>query len=143
MKRVLRLPLAMAGTIALGLAPWSTVSQATAKSVQQIAARRSGTMDFVWQDGHKLLGLSSRAVLEDGRSLTTTAYVQHDLESSNGNESSLAFLIFSGERFLREPRGLCRSGNIPCRGVPQTGHASARRVISAPQHVQKAAIQPP
>ena len=31
MKRVLRLPLAMAGTIALGLAPWSTVSQATAQ----------------------------------------------------------------------------------------------------------------
>ena len=158
MKRVLRLPLAMAGTIAFGLAPWSIVSQPTAQVSstnrgKEITLRnefvtiryhrQSGTMDIVWQDGHKLLGLSSRAVLEDGRSLTTTAYVQHDLESSNGNESSLAFLIFSGERFLREPRGLCRSGNIPCRGVPQTGHASALRVISAPQHVQKAAIQPP
>jgi hypothetical protein len=29
--------------------------------------------------------------------------------------------------------------NIPCRGAPQTGHASAFKVISAPQHVQKAA----
>jgi len=31
-------------------------------------------------------------------------------------------------------------GNIPCRGVPQTAHASAFNVISAPQHAQKAAI---
>jgi hypothetical protein len=29
---------------------------------------------------------------------------------------------------------------MPCRGVPQTGHASAFKVISAPQHEQKAAI---
>src|ERR1700736_5182279 len=99
MKRVLRLPLAMAGTIVLSLAPWS-VSQATAQVSstnrgKEITLRsefvtiryhrQSGTMDIVWQDGHKLLGLSSRAVLEDGRSLTTTAYLQHDLESSDGN----------------------------------------------------------
>jgi hypothetical protein len=33
-----------------------------------------------------------------------------------------------------------RSGcDIPCRGAPHTGHASAFRVISAPQHAQKAA----
>jgi hypothetical protein len=30
--------------------------------------------------------------------------------------------------------------NIPCRGVPQTRHASSFAVISAPQHPQKAAI---
>jgi hypothetical protein len=30
--------------------------------------------------------------------------------------------------------------NIPWRGVPQTGHASAFKVISAPQQVQKAAM---
>jgi len=29
---------------------------------------------------------------------------------------------------------------MPCRGVPQTAHASAFNVISAPQHAQKAAI---
>jgi len=29
---------------------------------------------------------------------------------------------------------------MPCRGVPQTGHASAFNVISAPQHEQKAAM---
>jgi hypothetical protein len=35
----------------------------------------------------------------------------------------------------------CRSGcNIPCRGVPQTAHASAFKPISAPQHEQKAAM---
>ena len=32
------------------------------------------------------------------------------------------------------------AGIIPCRGVPQTGHASTRSVISAPQHPQNAAI---
>ncbi len=31
-------------------------------------------------------------------------------------------------------------GSIPCRGVPQTAQASAFKVISAPQHAQKAAI---
>jgi hypothetical protein len=29
--------------------------------------------------------------------------------------------------------------DIPCRGVPHTGHVSAFKVISAPQHAQKAA----
>jgi hypothetical protein len=38
-------------------------------------------------------------------------------------------------------RAGCRSvGNIPCRGVPQTGHASAFKPSSAPQHEQKAAM---
>jgi hypothetical protein len=30
-------------------------------------------------------------------------------------------------------------GNIPCCGVPHTGHVPPFKVISAPQHVQKAA----
>ena len=30
---------------------------------------QAGTMDIVWKDGHKLLGISSGARLEDGRSL--------------------------------------------------------------------------
>lgn len=41
-------------------------------------------MDIVWKDGHKLLGLSSAAVLADGRSLSTTTYAQHDLETPKG-----------------------------------------------------------
>jgi len=52
--------------------------------------RQSGTMDIVWKDGHKLLGVASSAVLEDGRSLNTTSYAQHDLETSNGNSSDVA-----------------------------------------------------
>ncbi|MDT7812645.1 MAG: hypothetical protein QOJ42_2561 [Acidobacteriaceae bacterium] len=52
--------------------------------------RQSGSMDIVWQDGHKLLGLASSAVLEDGRSLTTTAYPQHDLDKSSDNVSAEA-----------------------------------------------------
>jgi alpha-galactosidase len=50
--------------------------------------RRSGTMDIVWQDGHKLLGLSRKATLADGHSLSTTAYTQHDLEHSANNSAS-------------------------------------------------------
>jgi alpha-galactosidase len=50
--------------------------------------RQSGTLDILWQDGHKLLGLSSSAVLEDGRSLATTDYAQHDLERSNDNANA-------------------------------------------------------
>jgi alpha-galactosidase len=41
--------------------------------------RLSGKMDIVWQDGHKLLGIASSAHLEDGRLLSTAAYVEHDL----------------------------------------------------------------
>ena len=46
-------------------------------------------------------------------------------------------------------RGACepgffkfKEGNIPCRGVPHTGHFSAFKVISAPQQAQYAAIGP-
>jgi alpha-galactosidase len=44
--------------------------------------RQSGTMDIVWQDGHKLLGVTSGAHLEDGRLLSTAAYAGHDLVPS-------------------------------------------------------------
>jgi alpha-galactosidase len=45
--------------------------------------QQTGTMDIVWKDGHKLLGISSAARLEDGRSLSTTAYTSHALDQAN------------------------------------------------------------
>jgi hypothetical protein len=39
-------------------------------------------MDIVWRDGHKLLGITSSAHLEDGRLLSSAAYAEHDLERS-------------------------------------------------------------
>ena len=44
--------------------------------------RRSGTMDIAWRDGHKLLGITSSARLEDGRLLSTAAYAAHDPDTS-------------------------------------------------------------
>lgn len=41
--------------------------------------RQSGTMDVLWRDGHKLLGVSSAAQLEDGRSLSSTTCTAHEL----------------------------------------------------------------
>ena len=41
--------------------------------------RESGSMDVLWRDGHKLLGVSSAAQLEDGRTLSSTAYTAHEL----------------------------------------------------------------
>src|SRR3981081_4929673 len=91
--------------IALTALPCSTISQAADQASSTIRGkeislrnefvsvlyhRQSGTMDIVWQDGHKLLGLASSAVLEDGRSLTTTAYPQHDLDKSSDNVSAEA-----------------------------------------------------
>ncbi len=39
-------------------------------------------MDILWRDGHKLLDLTSAVQLEDGRSLSTSAYAEHDLDTS-------------------------------------------------------------
>ncbi|WP_213804651.1 hypothetical protein [Granulicella sp. dw_53] len=44
---------------------------------------QSGTMDISWKDGHKLLGITSSARLEDGRSLSTAAYTLHELDRSS------------------------------------------------------------
>jgi alpha-galactosidase len=48
--------------------------------------REQGTMDVLWRDGHRLLGLTSAAQLADGRTLSTTGYTSHDLvpEASSG-----------------------------------------------------------
>jgi hypothetical protein len=42
--------------------------------------RATGTMDVEWADGNKLLGLSSSAVLDDGREVSTTTYATHALD---------------------------------------------------------------
>jgi alpha-galactosidase len=39
-------------------------------------------MDIEWRDGHRLLGLSSGALLDDGRQLSTSTYTKHELEKS-------------------------------------------------------------
>jgi hypothetical protein len=43
--------------------------------------RIAGTMDILWKDGHKLLGIASGATLADGRTLSTVNYADHVLES--------------------------------------------------------------
>lgn len=42
--------------------------------------RQMGTMDILWRDGHKLLGITSGAQLEDGRLLSTSMYSGHELD---------------------------------------------------------------
>jgi hypothetical protein len=84
----------IAGRIALVVLACSITSQATAQanpnnSQQEITIqnqlltihyhRQAGTMDIEWRDGHKLLGITSGAQLEDGRQLSTAAYTTHEL----------------------------------------------------------------
>jgi hypothetical protein len=47
--------------------------------------RQTGTMDVVWRDGHKLLGVESRAELADGRLLSVDTYAKHDLDNLSGH----------------------------------------------------------
>jgi alpha-galactosidase len=52
---------------------------------------RTGRMDVVWRDGHKLLGVESGVQLADGRSLSTSAYSAHALKKqANGEPKSAA-----------------------------------------------------
>jgi alpha-galactosidase len=89
--------------IALVVIAWFAGSQATAQAHSSDAGRditlqnqlvnihyhrQSGTMDIVWQDGHKLLGITSGAHLEDGRLLSTAAYAEHDLDRSKALANS-------------------------------------------------------
>src|ERR1700733_13665959 len=88
---------AIGGMIAIVVLAWFAASQATAQAhssgkgnditlqnqlVNINYHRQSGTMDIVWQDGHKLLGIASGAHLEDGRLLSTATYAEHDLVPS-------------------------------------------------------------
>jgi alpha-galactosidase len=97
--------LAIGGMIAIVVLAWFTGSQATAQAhsydpgrditlqnqlVSIYYHRLSGKMDIVWQDGHKLLGITSDAHLEDGRLLSTAAYAEHDLIPSQALANSVA-----------------------------------------------------
>ena len=42
--------------------------------------RDSGLLDVAWHDGHKLTGLASGAVLEDGKAVSSANYATHELE---------------------------------------------------------------
>jgi hypothetical protein len=96
---------AIGGLIAIVVFAWFAASQATAQAhssgkgnditlqnqlVNIHYHRQSGTMDIVWQDGHKLLGITSSAHLEDGRLLSTAAYAEHDLVPSKALANSSA-----------------------------------------------------
>ena len=87
----------IAGMIALAVLACSTTSQAIAQanptiSQQEIKIQnqlltihyhsQTGTMDIEWRDGHKLLGITSGAQLEDGLQLSTATYTAHELEKS-------------------------------------------------------------
>jgi len=96
---------AMGGMIAIVVLAWFAGSPATAQAhssdpgrditlQNQLVSihyhRLSGTMDIVWQDGHKLLGITSGAHLEDGRLLSTAAYTEQDLIPSKALANSAA-----------------------------------------------------
>ena len=44
--------------------------------------RRTGKIDILWKDGHKLLGITSGATLANGRVLSSANYADHTLEDS-------------------------------------------------------------
>lgn len=51
--------------------------------------RQAGVMDIEWKDGHKLVGVTSEALLADGRSLTTSTYAHHDLDAALNKAATL------------------------------------------------------
>ncbi|AEU37002.1 carbohydrate binding family 6 [Granulicella mallensis] len=101
----LRRVLAIAGMTAITVLVSSTTSQAAAQanpaiSQQEIKLqnqlltihyhRQTGTMDIEWRDGHKLLGITSGARLEDGRQLSTATYTEHELDRTPHAASATA-----------------------------------------------------
>jgi alpha-galactosidase len=103
----------ISGGIAIAVLAWFAASQATAQAhssdpghnitlqnqlVNLNYHRQSGTMDIVWQDGHKLLGITSSAHLEDGRLLSTAAYAEHDLVASKALANSAVAVGTPGAR---------------------------------------------
>lgn len=52
---------------------------------------RSGKLDIMWRDGHKLIGLESAAQLANGQSLTTSSYSKHVLEKPENDDGNGAF----------------------------------------------------
>jgi alpha-galactosidase len=104
---------AISWAIAIVVLAWFAASQATAQAhssdpgrditlQNQLVSlnyhRQSGTMDIVWQDGHKLLGITSSAHLEDGRLLSTGSYAEHDLVPSKALANPAVTVGTSGAR---------------------------------------------
>jgi hypothetical protein len=52
--------------------------------------RQTGSMDIVWRDGQRLLGLTSSAQLEDGRNISTSSYTSHELAKTLHQPSVVA-----------------------------------------------------
>lgn len=64
--------------------------------------RATGLMDIEWNDGKKLVGLSSDATLEDGRQIATTSYTAHRLDTSqHGNPRHLDGTMAADEYTIR------------------------------------------
>jgi len=92
-------PLSPISAVAIGLTLALLASSATSRAAAQTNSsitpqdltlhsqsltihyhRTTGLMDIEWRDGHRLLGLSSGALLVDGRQLSTSTYTTHELE---------------------------------------------------------------
>jgi alpha-galactosidase len=92
LRRFLALAEAMAVVIAYFI-PSTVVSQSNLEGSQQEITiqneslaihyhRKNGSMDIVWRDGQKLLGITSAAQLEDGRQISTSTYTTHELDKA-------------------------------------------------------------
>jgi len=57
--------------------------------------RATGTMDVEWTDGKKLLGLSSSAVLDDGRQISTATYTAHALDKPQHMDGAEAAEVYT------------------------------------------------
>ncbi len=73
---------------------------------------------------------------------TVTSTQPRDVRQICPHRCSISAGAFSGGHASRGFTFKFKEGNIPCRGVPHTGHFSAFKVISAPQQAQYAAIGP-
>jgi alpha-galactosidase len=106
----LQLPSAIAIVVALAVAAWPVGLQAAAQENRSVAEpvvtfqnnslsvkyhHSTGLMDIVWHDGHKLLGLSSGAILEDGRKISTTTYHVHEVEKPQRVASPVAAQLYT------------------------------------------------
>jgi alpha-galactosidase len=57
--------------------------------------RATGLLDIEWRDGHKLLGLGSGALLEDGRQISAATYSVHEIEKPQRVASPIAAELYT------------------------------------------------
>jgi len=90
--------LACVSTVKTVAQPDSTNSQQVMTIQNNMLAiryhRENGSMDVIWRNGQKLLGITSDAQLEDGRKLSTSVYTAHELEKPSHPSSAT-----SGEEY--------------------------------------------